>query len=172
MSASKLSGTLTYSIGSGASGSVDLGSTPLSLSDTANALNADGGVAAAGLTATVNGATLVVSGDTDDTGAATIVTDASSLTTTTPGATYGALTDTTAAKTGAAVKLNIGLDGQNAKLTVDGLAIESASNMVTGAIPGVSFQLLASDPSTEVQVQIVNDDTTVQNALHQSRHRL
>ena len=41
------------------------------------------------------------------------------------------------------MKLNIGLRGWNAKLTVDGLAIESASNMVT-FITG-QFQLLASD---------------------------
>ena len=164
-SSSKLSGTFTYSVGSGATGSVDLGFTPLSLSDTANALNADTGFAAAGLTATVDGAKLVVTGYTDASGAATIVTAASSLTTTTPAATYGALTDTTATTTGVAVKLNIGLDGQNAKLTVDGLAIESASNMVTGAIPGVSFQLLSSDPLTEVQIQIANDNSTVHAAF-------
>jgi flagellar hook-associated protein 2 len=163
--ASKLSGTFNYSVGSGVSGSVDLGSNPLSLTDTASALNADGGFAAARLTATVDGAKLVVTGYTDATGAATIVTAGSSMTTTTPAATYGVLTDTTATTTGIAVKLNVGLDGQNAKLSVDGLGIESASNMVTGAIPGVSFQLISSDPSTVVQVQIANDNSTVQTAF-------
>jgi len=72
----------------------------------------------------------------------------------TPATTYGALTDTTAST---AVGLNTGLDGQDANLTVDDLPIDCSSNTISTAIPGVSFQLLSSDPSTTVQVEIAND---------------
>jgi len=108
----------------------------------------------------VEDANLIVTGSADATGTAILVTAESSLTTTT--SIYGALTDS---KAGAAIKFNTGLDGQNAKLSVDGLAIENASNLVSGAIPGVSFQLISSAPSTIVQVQIANDNSTVETAF-------
>jgi flagellar hook-associated protein 2 len=164
-SASRLSGTFSYSVGSGGSGTVNLGASLLSLGDTAGVLNADSGFVAAGLTATVDGAKLVITGATDASGAATIVTNKSSLTTTTPAATYAALTDTTAGTASLAVKMNTGLSGQNAKLTVDGLDIETNSNTISGAIPGVSFQILSSDPSTKVQVQIANNNSSVETAF-------
>jgi flagellar hook-associated protein 2 len=94
-SACELSGTLSYAVASGTAATVDLGSTPLSLTDAASALNADSGFSAAGLKATVSGSNLVITGSTDSTGADTINTTASSLTTTTPAATYGILTDAT-----------------------------------------------------------------------------
>lgn len=62
--------------------------------------------------------------------------------------------------------------GIDAKLTVDGVDLTSASNTVTDLIPGLTFQLLA--PSTkqsdnsleEVQVVIGNDVTTVESTLN------
>lgn len=63
------------------------------------------------------------------------------------------------------MKLNTGLDGQNAKLTVDGLDVDSASNTISTAIPGVTFQLLSSDPFTTVQVQIANNNSDVETAF-------
>jgi flagellar hook-associated protein 2 len=36
---------------------------------------------------------------------------------------------------------------------------------VSGAIPGVTFQLLASSPGTQVQVQITNDNTDIETAM-------
>jgi flagellar hook-associated protein 2 len=125
-------------------------------------LNGDSGFVSAGLVASVKGSSLIITGATDSTGTAAIVTDGSSLTTTTPAATYGALTDTTASD---AVTFNTGLKGQDAKLTVDGLAVDSASNTISTAIPGVSFQLLSSDPSTTVQVQIANNNSDVETAF-------
>jgi flagellar hook-associated protein 2 len=137
----------------------------LSLSTTAGVLNADPGFLNAGLVASVKGSCLIVTGAIDSSGAAAIVTDGSSLTTTTSAATYGALTDTTASTAGTAVNLNTGLKGQDAKLTVDGLAVDSSSNTINTAIPGVSFQLLSSDPSTTVQVQIANNNSDVETAF-------
>ena len=56
--------------------------------------------------------------------------------------------------------------GANASLTVDGVALTSASNTVTNLIPGMTFQLLA--PSSEqVQVIISNDNTDVESTVNQ-----
>jgi flagellar hook-associated protein 2 len=55
--------------------------------------------------------------------------------------------------------------GINAVLKVDGLDVSSASNTVTGAIPGVSFQLLSSSPGTTVQIQVTNDNSAIETAV-------
>lgn len=72
----------------------------------------------------------------------------------------GTLTDATIS---AAIAFHTGQAGQDASLTVDGVAIQSASNTVTTAIPGVTFQLLSASasPSSPVQVQITNDNSAV-----------
>ena len=63
--------------------------------------------------------------------------------------------------------------GKDANLTVDGVALTSASNTVANMIPGVTFQLLApsateSDKSLEqVQVVIANDNTGVESTMSQ-----
>src|SRR6185503_11062217 len=49
-----------------------------------------------------------------------------------------ALTDAT---TSTAIGFNTGQTGQDASLTVDGVALNSGSNTVSTAIPGVTFQL-------------------------------
>ncbi len=80
----------------------------------------------------------------------------------------GGLTDTTAnvPLTGvAAVGFSVGQPGVDAVLSVDGLPTTSASNTVTNAIPGVTFQLLSSAPSEPIQVQVTNDNTTVETAV-------
>ena len=161
-STAELSGTFSYSVGGGSANTVDLGATPLSLTATVAALNSDTGFSGAGLIASTSGAKLVITGST---GVPTIDTSGSSLTTTTPVATYSALTDTSVGTTGTAVVMNTGLTGQNAQLTVDGLSVNSASNTVSTAIPGVTFQLLSADNSTNIQVQIANNNITVATAF-------
>jgi len=56
------------------------------------------------------------------------------------------------------------LTGKEPLLTVDGLNTTSASNTVTGLIPGVTFQILAvsANPSVPVQVQITNDNASIE----------
>jgi flagellar hook-associated protein 2 len=163
-SASELSGTFSYAVGGsdGGSGTVNLGSTPLSLTATAQILDADSGFLSAGLYASVSGAKLVITGVTDSTGAATINTTASTLTTTTPAATYAGLADVTTPTS--TLNINTGLTAQNASLTVDGIQVDSASNTVSTAIPGVTFQLL-SKSTTPVQVEITNDNSDVETAF-------
>jgi flagellar hook-associated protein 2 len=160
-SAVELSGTLSYAIGGDAAGTVNLGSTPLSLSDAAKALNADPGFSDSGLFAQTGGSSLVITGATGDLGSASIDTSESALTATTPASSFGPLTDLTAIKT---IGINTGFTGQDAILTVDGLSVDCASNTVSTVIPGVTFQLLATS-TTPVQVQIANDNTDVQTAF-------
>lgn len=63
--------------------------------------------------------------------------------------------------------------GADANLTVDGVALTSASNTVANLIPGVTFQLLApsakeSDNSLEqVQVVIANNNSGVESTVNQ-----
>lgn len=63
--------------------------------------------------------------------------------------------------------------GANAQLTVDGVNLTCASNTVSGLIPGVTFQLLASSPQQtgggqeSVQVIVANDNSSVETAINQ-----
>lgn len=70
------------------------------------------------------------------------------------------------ATTSAAIGFHTGQAGQDASMTVDGVAVASASNTVTNALPGVTFQLLSASPSTPVQVEITNDDSAVVSAVN------
>lgn len=75
----------------------------------------------------------------------------------------GGITDAT---TSTAIGFHTGQSGQDASLTVDGVDLKSASNTVTNAIPGVTFQLLSksASPAAPVQVQITNDTSAVVTA--------
>jgi flagellar hook-associated protein 2 len=72
------------------------------------------------------------------------------------------LNDTT---TGKALDLTSAQAGQDASLTVDGIGITCSSNTVTTAISGVTMQLLSTAPSESVQVQVVNDTSSVTTAM-------
>jgi flagellar hook-associated protein 2 len=58
-----------------------------------------------------------------------------------------------------------GQPGKDAVMQVDGVTVTSSSNTVTNAIPGVSFQLLASDVGSPVQVEITNGTTDIATAV-------
>ena len=62
------------------------------------------------------------------------------------------------------ISFQTGQIGQDAQLTVDGVSITSQSNTVTNAIPGVSFQLLATSAS-QIQVQITDNTTDIATAI-------
>jgi flagellar hook-associated protein 2 len=57
--------------------------------------------------------------------------------------------------------------GANASLTVDGIQIASASNTVTGALPGVTLNLLNAVPGTNVSLAIAPDTTQAATAINQ-----
>jgi len=145
-----LSGSFTFHIGGGSSQTVSV--------DPANAT-------IAGLAATINQAGIGIS--------ASVVTDSSgsrlSLISQTGGLAgqinidSSALSDTTSGNT---VSLIPGQAGQDALFTVDGIQTTSASNTITGAISGVTMQLLGKSASaTPVQVEIDNDTSSVTTAL-------
>ena len=57
--------------------------------------------------------------------------------------------------------------GANASLTVDGIDISSASNTVTGAIPGVTLSLESADPGTDVSLGVTANTSGVVSAIQQ-----
>ncbi|HEX6497079.1 MAG TPA: flagellar filament capping protein FliD [Acidobacteriaceae bacterium] len=145
-----LSGSFSFHIGSGSSQTVSV--------DPANNT-------IAGLAATINQAGLGIT--------ASVVTDSSgsrlSLISQTSGAAGQINIDGNSLSGSASgtVSLIAGQPGQDAQFTVDGIQTSSASNTVTGAISGVTMQLLgvSSSPTTPVQVQIDNDTASVTSSL-------
>ena len=57
--------------------------------------------------------------------------------------------------------------GVNASLTVDGIPITSASNTVTGAVSGLTINLLGADPGTDVTITATPDSSTITSAINQ-----
>jgi flagellar hook-associated protein 2 len=57
--------------------------------------------------------------------------------------------------------------GANASLTVDGVPISSASNTVTGAIPGVTLTLLGASYGSPASLTVASDATQVSTAINQ-----
>ena len=143
-----LSGSLSIQVGSGTAQTVTVGSTSNTLASLAAAINsADIGVAASIITDTTGSRLSLVSSTSGSAGQLTVISN---------------LTDAT---TAASVTTQAGLSGQDAELTVDGVAITSVSNTVSTAIPGVTFQLLGTS-SSAVQVQITNDTADISSAMN------
>jgi len=57
--------------------------------------------------------------------------------------------------------------GTDASLTVDGVPINSASNTVTGAISGVTLNLLGAAPGVPIDLTIASDASQVSTAINQ-----
>jgi flagellar hook-associated protein 2 len=55
--------------------------------------------------------------------------------------------------------------GVDAQLTVDGVPVDSGSNTVTGAIPGVTLSLGAADPNTSVMISVEPDTSQAATAI-------
>jgi flagellar hook-associated protein 2 len=66
---------------------------------------------------------------------------------------------------GSSISFTTGEPGQDAVMKVDGVTVDSSSNTVTNAIPGVTFQLLAADQNTPIQVQITDGVTDIATAV-------
>jgi flagellar hook-associated protein 2 len=171
-----LSGTMTIQLGNGtienivigaatnppAANTIYTGSGKNTLADVASAINS----ANLGLTANVladsTGSRLsLVSGTSGAAGKLTVVsslTDPNNVTTPDPSGTLA---------------YNLGVKGQDASLTIDGVPLTSASNTVSNLIPGVTFQLLAPSPEEsgntlqQVQVVIANDNSGVESTVNQ-----
>ena len=57
--------------------------------------------------------------------------------------------------------------GTDASLTVDGINVTSGSNTVTGAVPGLTLNLLSAQPGTEISLKVAPDSTAATNAINQ-----
>jgi flagellar hook-associated protein 2 len=57
--------------------------------------------------------------------------------------------------------------GTNAALSVDGISISSASNTVSGVIPGLTMNLLSANPGTEVSLGVSQDVSQTTSAINQ-----
>ena len=55
--------------------------------------------------------------------------------------------------------------GVDAKLTVDGVPVDSATNTLTGAISGVTLSLGSADPNTSVLISVQPDTTQASTAI-------
>jgi flagellar hook-associated protein 2 len=144
-----LTGSLSIQIGSGTTHTVPIVTgTSDTLSTYAAAINAAGVGVSASIISDTSGSRLSLVSNTSGAAGQLTVT--------------GSINDST---TSSAVPLSTGLTGLDAQLTVDGVAVDSGSNTISTAIPGVSFQLLSSAPSTPVQVVIANNNTGVATAF-------
>jgi flagellar hook-associated protein 2 len=143
-----LSGSLTIQVGSGTAQTITVDSSSDTLNSLAAAINNAGiGVNASIISDTSGSRLSLVSGTSGSAGQLTIT---------------GSLSDTT---TGTGLSLQSAQTGADADLTVDGIDLKSASNTVTTAIPGVTFQLLSSSVGTPIQIQITNDTSAVTSAF-------
>ncbi len=168
-----LTGGITFKVGSGDWQTVNVGdsSTASTLSGLSAAINsADLGVSASVLTNADGSVRLSLVSRTS--GSAGQITIADS---TNNSASPTTLADSTTADTNPGLGLATIQTGTDASFTVDGVGLSSASNTVTNAIPGVTFQLLSTGNSTSsagtstpesVQVVIANDTSSIETAIN------
>jgi len=57
--------------------------------------------------------------------------------------------------------------GTNASLTIDGISIASASNTVTGAVPGLTLNLQSASPGTQISLGVSQDISSVTSTINQ-----
>ena len=164
-----LTGSITFRVGSGAWQTVHVGdnSTASTLSGLSSAVNSAGLDVAASVLTNADGAVRLslVSRVAGSAGKITI-----SDSTNNPGRPT-TLSDSTAPVQRTGLGLTTIQAGIDATFTVDGVTLTGASNTVTNAIPGVTFQLLsvgktAADSTPEtVQVVIDNDTSNIESAI-------
>ena len=146
----ELSGTITIQVGSGQASTVTVDSSSNTLATLANAINSAAlGVKASVITDSSGSRLSLVSGNS---GAAGQLTISSNLNDETTGVNN--------------IGFSVGQLGKDASLTVDGVSVTSPSNTVSGAIAGVTFQLLGSAPGSPVQVEVTNDNTDISTAVN------
>jgi flagellar hook-associated protein 2 len=134
--------TIVTSTGSKAI-STGSGTTGDTLNDLANAINGD----SLGVTASVV---------TDSTGSRLAIIANSS----------GAAADFSVTSSSGGLSFTQAIAGQDASLSVDGIPIDSASNTVTGAIPGVTLTLLGAS-TTAADLTVASNTSAVSNAINQ-----
>jgi flagellar hook-associated protein 2 len=107
--------------------------------------------------------------NSDDLGVtATVVTDATGARLSIVSNTSGSASDfSVSAPSGGSLSFSEVQPGANASLTVNGLAISSASNNVTGAVPGLTLNLESASPGTPVTLTVSPDTSQASTAISQ-----
>lgn len=137
-------GSFTITGATGTTTTISTGTGTSTLNDVANTINAD----SLGVTASVI---------TDATGARLAIVSNTS----------GAANNFTVTAGTGGLTFAQAVPGANASLTVDGIQIASASNTVTGALAGVTLNLLNAAPGTNVNLTIAPDTTQASTAINQ-----
>lgn len=134
-------GSLSIKVGAADAVNLTIDSTNNTLDKLAAAINAKGLNVQANVVTDAKGARLVIAGTKS--GAANSVTVSTS-----------SLTFTEASK------------AENAKLTVDGVPIESATNAVSGALNGVTLDLQSAEPNKTITLAVKQDTARVSQAIN------
>jgi flagellar hook-associated protein 2 len=136
--------TITITPSGGTATTITTGSGVDTLTDLVNAINSSGAGVTANIITDASGSQLsIVSNTTGSAGAFTVSSSGS----------FG---------------FTQGNQGLNAALTVNGIAITSASNTVTGVIPGLTLNLLGVSPAgTQASLTVAPDTTAASTAINQ-----
>lgn len=97
---------------------------------------------------------------------ASVVTDANGARLALVAGTTGAAANFTVTG-GASLGFAQAATGQNAALSVDGINISSASNTVTGAVPGLTLNLQSANPGVQVTLSVQQDVSSATTAINQ-----
>jgi flagellar hook-associated protein 2 len=96
---------------------------------------------------------------------ASVITDANGSRLAVVSNTSGAAGNLTITNEAGGLTFNKGVTGQNASLTVDGVPISSASNTVSGVVPGLALSLAGANPNTAVQITVTPDTSKTKQAV-------
>jgi flagellar hook-associated protein 2 len=117
-------------------------------------------------TSTLNDVANTINGD--DLGVtASVITDATGARLAIVSNTSGTASNFTVAGGSSGLSFTQAVTGADASLTVDGIAIDSPSNTVTGALAGVTLNLLNATPGTNVSLTVAPDTTAASTAINQ-----
>ena len=136
-------GSFTITAG-GTATTISTGTGTSTLTDVANTINSDNLGVTANVITDANGSRLAIVSNTS-----------------------GSAANFTVAAGSGGLSFTQAVDGVNASVTVDGINIASASNTVTGAVPGLTLNLLSSSPGTEVSLSVAPDTSQVSSAINQ-----
>jgi flagellar hook-associated protein 2 len=137
--------SFTITNASGAFSTITTGSGVNTMTDLENAINTAGLGVTASIINDASGSLLAIVSNTSG--------SAGSFTVTSSGGSFG---------------FTNGASGTDASLTVNGINITSASNTVTGAVPGLTLNLLSASPlGSEVSLSVAPDTSTASTAINQ-----
>jgi len=136
-------GSFTLTGADGTVTTISTGDGTGTLNDVANTINADKLGVTASVVTDANGARLAIVSNTSGSAANFSVSSGGGLS-------FGQL-----------------ITGNNASFSVDGLSLSSAGNTVTGAIPGMTLNLLSASPGTQVSLTVAPDSSQASKAINQ-----